>query len=88
MSAPNSPDVVHRPEQSRFEAAVEGGTAVLVYERGSSAVTMLHTVVPEEAEGRGVASALAGAAVGWAREQRLEVVPQCSYVRGWLERHG
>ena len=88
MSAPPSPDVVHRPEQSRFEAAVEGGTAVLVYEREGSTVTMLHTVVPEEAEGRGVASALARAAVGWARGEQLEVVPQCSYVRSWLERHG
>ena len=81
-------DVVHSPEHSRFEAAVPGGTAVLVYERSGGTVAMLHTVVPVEAEGQGVGSALAGSAVGWAREQGLEIDPQCSYVRGWLERHG
>jgi predicted GNAT family acetyltransferase len=81
-------DVVHRPEESRFEAEVKGGPAALVYERDGGSVTMLHTVVPVESEGQGVASALAGAAVGWAREEGLEIVPQCSYVRGWLERHG
>jgi predicted GNAT family acetyltransferase len=81
-------DVVHRPEQSRFEAAVKGGPAALVYEIDGRTVTMLHTVVPIEAEGQGVGSALASAAVGWARAEGLEIVPQCSYVRGWLERHG
>jgi predicted GNAT family acetyltransferase len=25
--------------------------------------------------------------VGWARQQRLEVVPVCSFVSAWLERH-
>jgi predicted GNAT family acetyltransferase len=81
-------DVVHRPEQSRFEATVKGGPAVLVYQRDGGTVTMLHTVVPVEAEGQGVAGALAATAVGWAREEGLEIVPQCSYVRSWLERHG
>jgi len=81
-------DVVHRPEQSRFEAAVEGGTAVLVYEQAGDTVAMLHTVVPPEAEGQGVASALAGAAVGWARGEDLQIDAQCSYVRSWLQRHG
>ena len=81
-------DVVHRPEQSRFEAAVQGGVAVLVYDHQGDTVTMLHTVVPPEAEGQGVGSALAGAAVGWARAEGLQVDPQCSYVRSWLQRHG
>ena len=81
-------EVVHRPEDSRFEVTVGGELAALVYERDGGTVTMLHTVVPEEAEGQGIASALAAEAVGWARAEGLEVVPQCSYVRGWLERHG
>jgi hypothetical protein len=81
-------DVVHRPEQSRFEAAVQGGTAVLAYEQRGDTVVMTHTVVPPEAEGQGVASALATAAVGWARGEGLDIDPQCSYVRSWLQRHG
>ncbi len=83
-----SVDVVHRPESSRFEAEVEGDTAFLTYERADDAVVMTHTVVPPELGGRGIGGALASAAVGWAREQGLEVDAQCSYVQSWLSKHG
>lgn len=83
-----SVDVVHLPEQSRFEAQVDGETAFLSYEREGDAVVMTHTIVPPEIGGRGVAGALAGAAVGWAREQGLAVDAQCSYVRSWLSKQG
>jgi len=83
-----SVDVVHRPESGRFEAEVDGETAFLSYEREGDGVVMTHTIVPPEIEGRGIAGALAGAAVDWAREQGLEVDPQCSYVRSWLSKQG
>jgi hypothetical protein len=35
-------DVVHRPEQSRFEAEVEGEVAFLSYERAGDGVVMKH----------------------------------------------
>lgn len=80
-------EVVHAPARSRFELAVDGEVAVLTYEEGESDVALLHTVVPPALEGEGVGSRLAEAAVSWAREQQLEVVPVCSFVRAWLERH-
>ena len=80
-------DVVHAPDRSRFELTQDGATAVLTYEEGDGDVALLHTVVPPELEGSGIGSRLAETAVGWAREQGLEVVPVCSFVRGWLERH-
>ena len=83
---PMTVDVAHVPEQSRFEA--EGGEAFLTYERADGKVAFLHTIVPPEHGGRGVAGALATAAVGWAREEGLEIEARCSYVRSWLEKHG
>ena len=80
-------DVVHVPEQSRFQVESDGVVAVLTYERGERDVALLHTVVPRELEGQGVGSRLAEAAVAWVREQGLEVVPVCSFVQGWLARH-
>jgi predicted GNAT family acetyltransferase len=79
--------VVHVPQRSRFELADGDDVAVLVYEQGEGDVALLHTVVPPSMEGRGVGSRLAEAAVGWAREQDLDVVPVCSFVQGWLARH-
>ncbi len=82
-----SADVVHLPEQSRFELAGAPEPAVLLYEKGAGEVALLHTIVPAEMEGNGVGSRLAEAAVGWARSEQLEVVPVCSFVQAWLQRH-
>lgn len=81
-----SVDVVHRPEQSRFEA--EGGEAFLTYEVADGVAVFLHTVVPPERGGRGVAGALATNAVGWARGEGLDIDARCSYVRSWLTKNG
>jgi predicted GNAT family acetyltransferase len=81
-------DVVHHPEQSRFEAEVDGDVAFLTYERGEGVAVMTHTVVPRQLEGRGIAGELATTAVAWARGEGLEIDPQCSYVRGWLAKNG
>lgn len=87
-------DVVHVPGQNRFELR-EGDAAdevaVLTYERGDDpadqSVALLHTVVPTSLAGRGVGSRLVETAVRWARDEQLEVVPVCTFVQGWLERH-
>lgn len=84
---PGMTDVVHASARSRFEYGTGDEIAVLVYEEGERDVAMLHTVVPPSLAGQGVGSKLAEAAVSWAHEQGLEVVPVCSFVRGWLERH-
>ena len=81
-------DVVHRPEQSRFEAEVEGEVAFLTYERLGDTAVLTHTIVPSDLEGRGIAGHLAETAVGWARGEGLQIEPQCSYVRHWLGRNG
>jgi len=87
MTAPSAPVPVHVPEKSRFEVVEPEGTAVLVYELGDGEVVLAHTVVPDELEGRGVGSALARSGLAWAAQQHLAVVPQCSFVQGFLEKH-
>ena len=81
-------DVVHLPEQSRFQTAVEGQTAFLTYERSGGTVAMTHTIVPRDLEGRGIAGELTRTAVDWARGESLDIDPQCSYVRSWLRKNG
>ncbi|HWG94532.1 MAG TPA: GNAT family N-acetyltransferase [Mycobacteriales bacterium] len=80
-------DVVHVPEESRFEVREGDLTAVLVYEVEDGRAALLHTVVPGALEGRGVGSALAERAVAWAVDEGLEVEPVCTFVAGWLARH-
>lgn len=79
--------VVHRPEKNRFETCLEGHTAVVDYTLEQGRLTLTHTGVPRELEGRGVGSALARAALDHARAQGLTVVPECPFIAAYLRRH-
>ena len=86
-SGTGAPVPVHVPERTRFELVEPQGRAVLTYVRRDDEVVLEHTVVPEAVERRGVGSALVRTALDWAAAEGLAVVPQCSFVRGWIERH-
>jgi len=74
--------------RSRWEARVDGDLAgTAAYERDGDTVTFTHTVVDDAHEGQGVGSALARTALDSVREQGLTVVPQCSFIAGWIDRH-
>ncbi|WP_102961484.1 GNAT family N-acetyltransferase [Mangrovicella endophytica] len=73
--------------QGRFAADTEAGTAELTWRRlDETTVAFDHTFVPTALRGQGVAAKLLDAAVAWAREAGVKVVPQCSYVRAEFAR--
>jgi len=80
-------EIEHHPEEGCFRTRVDGHECILEYRREGSAACMDHVGVPAPVEGRGIASALAGAAVAWARLEGLEVVARCPYVAAWMQRH-
>src|SRR5262245_53364945 len=79
--------VVHNEAGHRFEARLGDATAFTEYRLRDGVIILPHTVVPEEFEGRGVGGQLAKAALGFAREQGLEVIPTCSFIAGYITRH-
>jgi predicted GNAT family acetyltransferase len=50
-------------------------------------LTVYHTEVAPEAEGKGLAKKLLDAMVAYAREQQLTVIPLCPYVHIQFKRH-
>ncbi|WP_294198964.1 GNAT family N-acetyltransferase [uncultured Chryseobacterium sp.] len=50
-------------------------------------LTVYHTEVSEEFEGRGFAKILLEKLVGYAREHHLKIVPLCPYVHAQFKRH-
>jgi len=79
--------VRHRPEHSRFEAALDAGLAVCVYRLQGDTLVLTHTEVPVALEGRGIAALLVRATLDWARSEGLRVRPLCSYVAAYMRRH-
>jgi predicted GNAT family acetyltransferase len=76
----------NRAEQE-FELDVDGHRAVAAYQLEGDTIVFTHTVVPPEVEGRGVGTRLIRAALDIARDRGLKVVPQCRFVRAYIERH-
>ena len=81
-------EVVNNPEEQRFEARVDGQLALIQYQRAEGVIAYVHTEVPEDLRGRGIADAMAQAALEYAREQELGVVPLCPFVAAYIRRHG
>ncbi len=79
--------VDHNEGARRFEARVGDAVAFLDYRRVPKTLHLIHTEVPAELEGRGLASALARAALNFARHENLRVVPSCAFVAGYIDKH-
>lgn len=87
MTDSANPTVSHNADKNRFEAQTTGGLARLDYMEVPGRIVMTHTEVPEEAEGEGVGSALAKAALEYARKEERAVVPLCPFVASYIRRH-
>jgi uncharacterized protein len=78
--------VRHNLGSSRYEMET-GGLAYAEYIVERNRIVLTHTFVPPELRGRGIAEKLVRAALDDARRQGRKVVPQCSYVAAFIERH-
>ncbi len=73
--------------QHRFELVRDGHLGVLRYRISGNKMTLIHTEVPPELEGKGVGSTLVKAALDFARERHMIVEAICPFVRIYLRRH-
>ena len=87
MNAPGAIEVLHNVPASRFEAQLPEGLCRADYRRVGSTLQMVHTEVPAQARGRGVAGQVVAAALDYAQANGLTVMPLCSYVRTYFRRH-
>jgi len=79
--------VIQNESAERFEIAGVGDSAVLTYHLGNHHITLIHTEVAREHEGKGYAGALVRAALELARARNLRVIPLCPFVKTYIARH-
>jgi predicted GNAT family acetyltransferase len=79
--------VSHNPAAGLFEIRTEAGTAQLSYAHAGEDLELIHTEVPPALEGKGYGSALARAALDYARRERIRVIPSCPFVADYIARH-
>jgi uncharacterized protein len=82
-----SNNVRDNPQRHRFELETDGHIAFSEYKREGGVLTIMHTEVPKELNGRGIGSALARGLLDIAHVQGLEVVAKCPFVAGYIGKH-
>lgn len=82
-----SDDVRDNPSRQRFEIDLDGHTAFATYKRADGVLTILHTEVPKELNGRGIGSKLARGVLDSARAEGLKVKPLCPFVASYMDKH-
>ncbi|AKQ46976.1 acetyltransferase [Rufibacter radiotolerans] len=71
----------------RFETTLEGHTAFITYKLRPGVITVLHTEVPPELEGRGVGSAMIKHVLEHIALENLKLVPLCPFMKAYLKKH-
>ena len=76
------------PDHSRYEIR-EGDRrlGLAAYQRRGDQVVFTHTEVDSDSGHSGLGGTLVRAALDDVRSKGGTVVPRCSFVRGWIERH-
>ena len=80
--------VTDAPEDSRYE--IRDGERLLgiaAYQRSGNQVVFTHTEVDSGDEHHGLGGELVRGALDDVRSRGESIVPMCSFVRGWVERH-
>lgn len=83
----DDPVIRHEGDRQRFAVDVDGHEAFVEYERDGDVLVIIHTVVPPEIGGRGIAGQLVKTALQHARDTGLKVLPRCSYADAYMRRH-
>ena len=82
-----APSVTDDRVRHRFELALDGGTAFLLYERTDDALRLIHTEVPAQLRGHHVGETLVEAALQSARSSGLRIVAVCPFVMAYMRKH-
>ena len=83
-----STTVQDNPQESRYDLLVDGRLAGFArYRLAGERITMYHTEVEPEFEGRGLADELAHVALDDVRRRGLVLVPLCPFVAAYIRRH-
>ncbi|MCB0163043.1 MAG: N-acetyltransferase [Anaerolineae bacterium] len=84
---PKSLEVRNNTEDSQYEINVNGYLAKIEYVLRNDRIIFVHTEVPDQLEGQGIASKMARYALEDVKAKGYKVVPRCPFVRGYIERH-
>jgi uncharacterized protein len=85
--ADKTSEVVNNTSKHRYELAVDGHIAATYYAIDGGVITFIHTEVPPELGGKGIGSRLIKGALDQVRSDGLKVIPQCPFVKAFIDKN-
>ena len=79
--------LINNTDIHNFEMFVEGHRAFIDYQLKHDKVFLIHTEVPVELEGHGVAGAMVDRTLHYIEDHGWKIIPYCAYVKSFLKRH-
>lgn len=79
--------VIHEQENERFVIYINDKEAFVEYNTTEDVLNLYHTYTEPELRGKGLAAQVVRAAIEFAKENNLKVVPTCSYVQAFIKRN-
>ncbi|MDB5276199.1 MAG: N-acetyltransferase [Ferruginibacter sp.] len=84
----NEIKIINNEKRLHFETLLSNGEfAFIEYRWHNGNLVLMHTLVPEGFEGKGIAAALARFALEYAKEKQFKIVVYCPYVNAYLKKH-
>jgi len=80
-------EILHDKTASRFLMNVDGDEVYVLYSENKDTIDLYSTYTPPPLRGQGLAEKVVLAAFEYAKEKNLKVIPNCWYVRKFLEKH-
>ena len=79
--------IINNTKRSQFETEIDGKFAFIEYRFYKADIALMHTFVPEDERGKGIASTLAKFTLEYVKEQNLKLMVYCPFVAGYIKRH-
>lgn len=84
----NDLEVIKKDESKRFELNIDGHIAFIDFtQRGTDVIKLIHTEVPEELGGRGIAAVLVEKTLQYLEKKMFTLYPICPYVFAYIKKH-
>ena len=80
-------EVINNYNNHQFEISINNSVAKLPYKLKGNLLILLHTDVPEEWRGRGIATKLAEYALNFAKKNNLIITPYCHFLKEYIKSH-
>ncbi len=79
--------ITNNSGEQQLEYETNGLKAYLVYRFYKRSIAFMHTYVPEQLKGQGIATALAQEAFAYAESIKRPVMIYCPFVSGFIKKH-